>query len=205
MKTLRFYPTSINQRYLEDVTQALERGEIVLCPTDSVYALVCDATNQQAIERLCAFKGLNPAKQSLSILCSDLSQASRYARIDNKAFRLLRDNTPGPVTFILPAATTLPKAFKGRKTVGVRIPDNAVTIAIAEALGRPLLTTSAVTPDEDGVVPVMAEEVLSLYEKSDVAVMINAGETSGTLSAVVDITDSSSPELIRSGAVELNL
>lgn len=205
MKTLRFYPTSINQRYLDEVTQALERGEIVICPTDSVYALVCDATNQHAIERLCAFKGINPEKQSLSILCADLSQASQYARIDNKAFTLIRANTPGPVTFILPASTRLPKAFKGRKTVGVRIPDNEVTIAVADALGRPLLTTSAVEPDDDGVLPTMAEEVMSLYDNADVAIMINAGDSADELSTVVDITDSSSPEIVREGAAELRL
>ncbi|MDE6038145.1 MAG: Sua5/YciO/YrdC/YwlC family protein, partial [Duncaniella sp.] len=109
MKTLRMYPTSLNDRFLDDAVEALRDGDIIIYPTDTLYALGCNALNNNAIERLCKFKGVNPQKQTLSIVCDGLSMASEYARIDNEAFRILRTNLPGPFTFILPAATTLPK------------------------------------------------------------------------------------------------
>ncbi|MDE6378523.1 MAG: threonylcarbamoyl-AMP synthase, partial [Duncaniella sp.] len=132
MKTLRMYPTSLNDKFLDEAVEALERGELIVYPTDSLYALGCDALNNNAIERLCRIKGIDPKKQSLSVVCASLSMASEYARIDNEAFRILRANLPGPFTFILPAATTLPKVFKGRRTVGIRIPDNPIALALAE-------------------------------------------------------------------------
>ena len=142
MKTLRMYPSSLNDRYLDEAVEAMGRGEIIIYPTDTLYALGCDALNNGAIEKLCRVKGLNPQKQTLSIICDGLSMASEYARIDNEAFRILRTNLPGPFTFILPASTRLPKVFKGRRTVGVRIPDNAIARALAERLGHPVLSTS---------------------------------------------------------------
>ncbi len=130
MKTLRMYPSSLNDRYLDEVADTLQNGGIIIYPTDTLYALGCDALNNGAIERLCKVKGMNPQKQTLSIICDGLSMASEYARIDNEAFRILRTNLPGPFTFILPASTTLPKVFKGRRTAGVRVPDNAIARAI---------------------------------------------------------------------------
>ena len=120
MKTLRMYPSSLNDRYLDEAADTLLKGGIIIYPTDTLYALGCDALNNGAIERLCKVKGMNPQKQTLSIICDGLSMASEYARIDNEAFRILRANLPGPFTFILPASTTLPKVFKGRRTVGDR-------------------------------------------------------------------------------------
>ena len=142
MKTLRMYPTSLNDRFLDEAVDVLENGGIIIYPTDTLYAMGCDALNNVAIEHLCKVKGVNPQKQTLSVVCDGLSMASVYARIDNEAFRILRSNLPGPFTFILPAATTLPKVFKGRRTVGVRIPDNPISKALAERLGHPVLSTS---------------------------------------------------------------
>ena len=132
MKTLRIYPTSINDRYLDEVVDCLRDGGVIIYPTDTLYAIGCDALNNSAIERLCKIKGVNPQKQVLSVVCDGISMASEYARIDNEAFRILRTNLPGPFTFILPAATSLPKVFKGRKEVGIRVPDNPISRAIAE-------------------------------------------------------------------------
>ena len=142
MKTLRMYPTSINERYLDEVVKSLEDGGLIIYPTDTLYAIGCDALNNSAIEHLCKIKGVNPQKQTLSVVCSGISMASEYARIDNEAFRILRANLPGPFTFILPAATSLPKVFKGRKEVGIRVPDNPIATAIAERLGHPILSSS---------------------------------------------------------------
>lgn len=108
MKVLRMYPTSLNDRYLDEAVKAVENGDIIIYPTDSLYAMGCDALSNTAIEKLCKVKGVNPAKQTLSVVCDGLSMASEYARIDNEAFRILRANLPGPFTFILPASTTLP-------------------------------------------------------------------------------------------------
>ncbi|MBD5322574.1 MAG: threonylcarbamoyl-AMP synthase [Bacteroides sp.] len=198
MKTLRMYPTSLNDRFLDDAVEALRDGDIIIYPTDTLYALGCNALNNNAIERLCKFKGVNPQKQTLSIVCDGLSMASEYARIDNEAFRILRTNLPGPFTFILPAATTLPKVFKGRRTVGVRVPDNTIARAIAERLGNPVLSTS-IAQEGDGVDP-----MTFAFEYDDVAsLLIDGGESDGIPSTVIDITDSRSPEIIREGKGEL--
>lgn len=167
-------------------------------PTDTYYAIGCDALNNRAIERLCKVKGLNPDKQLLSIVCSDISQASEYARIDNKAFRLLRDNLPGAFTFILPAASTLPKVFKGRKTVGVRVPDNEISRAIAEALGHPVLTTSIPLEgiDEDEIIEPMS---IAMRLENVADIMVDGGMGDNRPSTVVDCLDSSAPEVIREG------
>ena len=192
------YPTSLNDRFLDEAVETLRDGGIIIYPTDSLYALGCNALNNSAIERLCKFKGVNPQKQTLSIVCDGLSMASEYARIDNEAFRILRNNLPGPFTFILPAATTLPKVFKGRRTVGIRVPDNAIARAIAERLGNPVLSTS-ITQDGDAVAPI----TFSLEHEDVASLMIDGGESDGIPSTVIDITDSHSPEIIREGKGEL--
>ena len=198
MKTLRMYPTSLNDRFLDEAVEALASGEIIIYPTDSLYALGCDALNNGAIERLCQIKGIDPKKQSLSIVCASLSMASEYARIDNEAFRILRTNLPGPFTFVLPAATTLPKVFKGRRTVGVRIPDNPIAVALAERLGHPLLSTS-IPQAEEGIDPA----VVAVDYDDVAALLIDGGEGPATPSTVVDLTDSHSPEIIREGLGDL--
>lgn len=192
------YPTSLNDKFLDEAVDVLARGEIIIYPTDSLYALGCDALNNGAIERLCQVKGIDPRRQSLSIVCSSLSMASEYARIDNEAFRILRSNFPGPFTFILPAATTLPKVFKGRRTVGVRIPDNAIARALAERLGHPMLSTS-IPQDEEGVEP----STVALDYDNVASLLIDGGEGPATASTVVDLTDSRSPEIIREGLGQL--
>ena len=101
MKTLRIYPTSINDRYLDEVVDCLRDGGVIIYPTDTLYAIGCDALNNSAIERLCKIKGVNPQKQVLSVVCDGISMASEYARIDNEAFRILRTNLPGPLYFYI--------------------------------------------------------------------------------------------------------
>lgn len=198
MNTLRLYPTNINTVFIDRIVDTLKSGGLIVYPTDTYYAIGCDALNNRAIERLCKIKGINPDKHLLSIVCSDISQASEYARIDNNAFRLLRANLPGPFTFILPAASTLPKVFKGRKTVGVRVPDNSIARAIAEALGNPVLTTSIPT---EGMEDEEIIEPMSIAMKmEDVAdIMVDGGQGDNRPSTVVDCLDSSSPEVVREG------
>lgn len=200
MQTLRIYPSSVNDRFIERAADILRRGGVMIFPTDTLYAIGCSALSTPAIDKVCRLKGLNPLKNTLSIICSDISQASEYARIDNKAFALLRAHTPGPYTFILPASQKLPKAFKGRHTVGVRIPDNPISRRLAEELGAPILTTSIPSEGLSDDEITHPAEITLRFESSGADLMIDGGQGSAIPSTVVDITDSSSPEVIRQGA-----
>lgn len=198
MKNYRIYPSNINQRFIDELADALRRGEIIIYPTDTLYAIGCDATNNRAVERVCRLKGIDPRKQHLSVVCADISQASEYARIDNEAFRILRANLPGPFTFILPASSNLSKHFKGRKEAGIRVPDNEIARALAEALGNPILSTSVeLQEDADPADPMTVTDTLR-YE-NDVDAIVDGGEVPAYPSAIVSLADSSSPEIIREG------
>lgn len=196
MEYLKIYPTSINERAIAQAADSLRKGNIIIYPTDSLYAMGCNALDNRAIERLCSIKGINPAKQMLSVVCANMSQASEYARIDNRAFDIMRRNAPGAFTFILPAAPTLPKAFKGRRTVGIRIPDNAIACALAEAMGNPILSTGINADlDSDRVDP----RSLELEYSSIVDLLIDGGDGGVVPSTIVDLTDSSDPQVARQG------
>ncbi|MEE1207383.1 MAG: L-threonylcarbamoyladenylate synthase [Muribaculaceae bacterium] len=197
MQHLTIYPTSIDERSIDTAVRTLQRGEVIIYPTDTLYALGCDALNQRAIERLCRIKGINPDKNLLSVVCADISQAADYARIDNRAFAIIKHYLPGPFTFILPASTKLPKVFKGRKTVGIRVPGCTIARAIASALGNPILTSSATTPDPDDIV---SPEAVAMAYKADATLLVDGGEGGMEPSTIVDLTDPDSPEVIRQGA-----
>lgn len=201
MQVLRIYPNSINERHIAQAVDTLRDGGIVIYPTDTLYALACDVLNRRAIERLCRIKGLDPNKNLLSIVCGGLSQASEYVRIDNEAFRTLKRYLPGPYTFILPASTRLPKVFKDRKTVGLRIPDNAIATALAEALGNPLLTAS-VAVDKENPHDAANAEALALHYAAAVDLVIDGGEGNTEPSTVVDLSDPADPVVVRQGAAE---
>ena len=173
----------------------------MIYPTDTIYALGCDALNNRAIERLCRIKGINPEKQLLSIVCSGISQAAEYARIDNHTFKILKEHLPGPYTFILQGTTKLPKVFRGRKSVGIRVPDQPVAQALCEAVGHPILSTSVALDDDDELIN--PESIAMRYD--DIAdLMLMAGDGSTIPSTIVDLTDASAPEIIRQGLGEFD-
>lgn len=201
MKILKIYDNNINERHIAEAVEALKDGHIIIYPTDSVYGLAVDALNRRAVEQLCRLKGLNPEKNLLSIVCADLSQASDYVRIDNAAFSVVKNYLPGAYTFVLPASTRLPKIFKNRKTVGLRVPDNAVARHIAKALGNPLLTGS-VDIDQDDPEASAEPENLALTYSNDVALVIDSGRGGLVPTTLVDLTDPSEPEVIREGIAE---
>ncbi len=203
MKCVKIYPSSINDRFITEAVKELQAGNIIIYPTDSVYALGCNALSTPAIDKLCQAKGINPIKETLAINCADISQASEYAKIDNRAFRLLKANLPGPFTFVLPAASSLPKAFKGRRTVGVRIPSNPIATALAKELGNPILTTSLPLVNDATLDDYARPESIALFLDAMASMMIDGGESGSVLSTVVDLTDSSSPQIIRQGAGQL--
>ncbi len=194
MEYIELHHDSINLREVGRVTDLLRRGDVIIYPTDTHPALGCDALNASAISRLCRIKGINPERQTLSIVCASLSQASVYARIDNRAFAIMRANLPGPFTFLLPAAPTLPKAFKGRKQVGIRIPNDRITIALADDLGGPLLSGS------------IGEKDPFEFEHSVAAIVTDSDaepDADRMSSAIIDLTDSADPIIVREGPLPL--
>lgn len=199
MKIFKMYADNPNDRYIDMAVEALRDGKIIIYPTDTLYALGCDALNNNAIERICRLKSIKSDKTNLSIICEDISQVAEYARFNNDVFKLMKENLPGPFTFIIPALSSLPKAFKGRKTVGVRIPDNNIARLLVERLGNPIMTSSVEHYDEDyGSEP----ELIAQRYADAVELVIDAGRGELEPSTVVDCT-SDEPEIIRQGKGEL--
>lgn len=195
MKIIKIWNDEASDRQLGEICRDLESGHTMILPTDTLYAIACDALNPKAIEKICRLKGINPDKTNLSIICADISMAAEYARFDNYAFRLLRDNTPGPFTFLFKSASTLPKAFKGRKVVGVRIPDNKLCRDIASRLGHPILSTSIEYSDSDYAVnPGLIAE--AYHEKVDFFIEGDDGDMQP--STIVDCTGNE-PVIVRDG------
>ena len=195
MEVLSIYPKSIDVRAIERAVDIIRKGGVIIYPTDSNPALAADSLNPQAIATLCRLKGIDPAKQTLSIVCDSIAQAAQYARIDNRAFDIIRRNLPGPFTFILPPVAALPKQFKHRKQVGVRVPDNDIARAMAEELGHPIVSGSLGNVDPF--------ELESQVELMITDAMADADEPRQS-TAIVSLLDSSNPEILREGPSELN-
>ena len=199
MKILKLYADNPNERYLDMAVDALRDGKIIIYPTDTLYALGCDALNNQAIERICKLKSIKSDKTNLSIICKDISQVAEYARFSYDDFKMMKENLPGAFTFIYPSLSSLPKAFKGRKTVGIRIPDNRIATMLVERLGNPIMTSSVEHYDEDyGCEP----ELMAQRYEDAVEIVIEAGRGELEPSTVVDCT-SGEAEIIRQGKGEL--
>ena len=194
---VRLYDTNTNMRDVEKVVNILRDGGLVVYPTDSVYALGCDALNVRAVEKICKLKNINPAKTNLSIICHNLGNISEYAKVSNSVFKLMKKNLPGPFTFILNATNNLPKIYKNRKEVGIRIPDNNIILTLVEELGNPILTTSI--HDDDEIIEYCTDPEL-IYEKYHdiVDVVIDGGYGGLEPSTVVDCTEGEI-EIVRQG------
>lgn len=195
MEKIKIYNESISGKYLETVIDTLKDGGLIIIPTDTLYAVACDALNPKAIEKVCRLKGINPEKTNLSVLCNDISMVSDYAKFDNYAFKLMKENTPGPFTFLFRAASSLPRAFKGRKVVGIRIPANEAALTIVSSLGNPLLSTSIQFEDEDYAIN---PELIAENYEDKVDLMVEGEDGNIIPSAIVDCTGSQ-PEIIREG------
>ncbi len=198
---IKIYPENPNQREIDKAVEILRDGGLVIYPTDTVYAMGCDALNVRAVEKICRIKGIDPRKQNLSIICSDLSNLSEFVKVDNSTFKLMKKNLPGPFTFILTANSKLPKIFRSRKTVGIRVPDNNIAREIIRQLGNPLLTTSV--HNDDVILEYMTDPEL-LHEKYEqiVDLVIDGGSGGLTASTVVDCSEGE-PEIIRQGKKDL--
>ncbi|WP_103068755.1 L-threonylcarbamoyladenylate synthase [Aquimarina sediminis] len=195
---IKLYNENPNPREIQRVVNCLRNGGLIIYPTDTVYGLGCDITNNRALERIAKIKGVKLAKANFSFICKDLSNLSDYVKqIDNATFKLLKRTLPGPYTYILPGSNNLPTVFKKKKTVGIRVPDNNICIAIVEELGNPIVSTSIY--DEDEVIEYTTDPEL-IIEKWDnlVDIVIDGGFGDNMPSTIIDVT-SGEPILIREG------
>ncbi len=196
---VRLYNENPNPRDIRDIVEILRQGGVIIYPTDTVYGMGCDITNQKAVEKVARFKGIKIEKSNFSFICSDFSHLSDFTKpIPNHIFKLIRKNLPGAFTFILEANNNVPKYFKGKKkTVGIRIPDNNIIRAIVEELGNPIMSTSI--RDEDEIIEYTTDPEL-IYEKyQDVAdVVIDGGYGELVPSTIVDCSGDDI-EIVREG------
>src|SRR5690606_17121654 len=196
---LKIYNENPNPKDILKVVDLLRNGGIIIYPTDTIYGLGCDITNQKAVEKVAQFKGMKIEKANFSFICSDLSHLSDYTKpIPSAVFKLMKKNLPGPFTFILDASNNVPRYFKGKKkTVGIRVPDNNIIREIVSALGNPILSTSI--RDEDEIVEYTTDPEL-IYEKyQDIAeIVIDGGPGELIPSTVLDCTGEQL-EIIREG------
>lgn len=194
---VKLYEENPNGKEIDRVVKVLQDGGLIIYPTDTVYAMGCDALNVRAVEKICKIKDINPAKNNLSIICYDMSDISEYAKMDNNTFKLMKKNLPGPFTFILNTTSSLPKIYKNKKTVGIRIPDNNIIRELVHALGNPIMTTSV--KDDDEVIEYTTDPEL-IYEKYNdtVDIVIDGGYGGIEASTIVDCTEEE-PEIIRQG------
>ena len=195
---IKLFEENPNPRQVERVVNILRKGGLVIYPTDTVYGLGSDISNTKALERIARIKGIKLAKASWSFVCADLSNLSDYVRqIDSATFKILKRALPGPYTFILPGNNNLPKDFKKRKTVGIRVPDNSIAQAIVEALGNPIVSTSI--RDEDDILEYTTDPEL-IFEKWQnlVDVVVDGGYGDNIASTIIDLSDGY-PEVVREG------
>jgi tRNA threonylcarbamoyl adenosine modification protein (Sua5/YciO/YrdC/YwlC family) len=195
-------PYNINDRLIKQAVKVLQNGGVIIYPTDTVYGIGCDITQNKAVEKICKIRHLDPDRAMLAMICKDMSQVSDYvAQMDTSLFRLMKKYLPGPFTFILKANGDVPKMFKNRKkTVGIRIPDNKIILKIVEELGRPILTTSLKSDDE---ILEYFTDPYEIYEdfQHQVDMVIDGGSGGNVPSTLVDCTGDA-PVVIREGAGE---
>ena len=206
--TLRYdvHPVTPQARFLDKAADTLRSGGLGLCPTDAGYTLLWSLNGRDAEERVRRMRQLD-SKHLFTVLCRQLSEAGRWARLDDPAFRLLRSLTPGPVTFILPASAELPKRLRNsgrskRRDIGIRLPDHLVVRGLLESMGEPLLSASLVLPDEGDLVSHEAESVAECCLRR-VDFMLDAGDCPAGPTSVVDCTGEM-PVVVRQGHIPIN-
>ena len=184
---IKLYEDNPNPREILEIVKILKDGGVIVYPTDTLYAFGCDITNAKAVEKICAIKNIDPVKMPLSFVCSNISHVSNYSFIDNKLFKILKSCLPGPFTFLLKGNSNLPKLFKKKNVVGIRIPDNKIALAIVEALGNPILSSS-VPINEDEIDYSTDPELIEEFFGSRVDCVIDAGIGETEPSTIIDCT-----------------
>ncbi|TYA57323.1 L-threonylcarbamoyladenylate synthase [Formosa maritima] len=201
---IKIYEENPNPKEIAKVVKVLRAGGLIIYPTDTVYGLGCDINNMKALERVARIKNVKLEKSNFSFICEDLSNLSDYVKqIDTSTFKILKRALPGPYTFILPGAKSLPHPFKKKKTVGIRVPNNPIAIEIVRQLGNPIISTSI--HDEDEVIEYTTDPEL-IYEKWNdlVDLVIDAGYGDNQASTVIDLSEDE-PIIVREGKGSLEI
>lgn len=201
---IKIYEDKTSEAAIAKVVKVLKDGGLIIYPTDTVYGLGCDITNTKALERIAKIKGVKLEKANFSFVCHDLSNLSDYVKqIDTSTFKILKRALPGPYTFILPGNNNLPKEFKKKTTVGIRVPDNNIALEIVKALGNPIVSTSI--HDEDEVLEYSTDPELIFEKWQDlVDMVIDGGYGDNIGSTVIDLSGHE-PEVIREGKGSLDI
>lgn len=201
---LHIHPETPEPRKIKQVVECLKDGGIIIYPTDTLYAMGCDIHQLRAVERLCQIKGIKPQKNSFSIICHDLSHIADYARVSNSAFKLMKKALPGPFTFILPATNHLPKVLQtNRKNIGIRVPNNAISLELVKELGNPIITTTVKDDSDDFSSYPDDIEIIYDQNKHLVDIVIEGGWGGITPSTVIDATNDDF-DIIREGLGDLS-
>jgi tRNA threonylcarbamoyl adenosine modification protein (Sua5/YciO/YrdC/YwlC family) len=200
---LKLYDTNPNPVQIRHIAEVLRHGGVIIFPTDTVYAFGCSIFNAAGVEFITKIKNKDLRRANLSFICHQLSEVSEYAKMDDVAFMLLKKNLPGPFTFILNGSSKLPKLFKNKKTVGIRMPNNSIALAIVRELGNPLMTSSIFT-HEDTSEYITDPELIDEIYGNQVDLVIDGGYGGTLHSTIVDCTEDE-PVIVRVGAGELEL
>ena len=203
-KFIKIYQENPDASKIKEIANILKKGGLVIFPSDTVYALGCDINNNKALEKIARIKKVKLEKANMSFICKDLSNLSDYVKqINTQTFKILKRSLPGPYTFILPGNNKLPKVFKKKKEVGIRIPDNTIVLALVKELGNPIVSTSI--KDDDEILEYTTDPEL-IYEKWNklVDVVIDGGYGGNIASTVINLCGEE-PELIREGKGKLDL
>lgn len=194
------HPDNPQTRLIHQAVEIIKKGGVIVYPTDSGYALGCAIGEKAAMDRIVAIRQL-PENHNFTLVCHDLSEISLYAMVSNQSYRLIKNNTPNPYTFILPATKELPRRLMTkRKTIGIRVPDNAIALALLEVLGEPILSCSLMLPHTE-VTESDPDEIRDYLEKR-VELIIHGGYLGQQPTTVIDLTDET-PVIIREGAGDL--
>lgn len=198
---IKLYEKNPNPIQIRHIAEVVRNGGIIIFPTDTVYAFGCDIFNPKGIEFISKLKNKDLRRTNLSFVCSEMSQISEYAKMDDVDFKLLKRNLPGPFTFILNGSSKLPKLFKDKKTVGIRMPGNSIALEIVRELGNPMMTSSIFTHEETTEYITDPELIEEKYG-NQVDLVIDGGFGGLEHSTIVDCTGDE-PEIVREGAGEL--
>ena len=201
MEYYELHPETPQQRYINKAVSVLKEGGVIIYPTDTVYGIGCDIFNKDALDRIFSIKN-DSTNKLFSFVCSDLKDIAKYARVSDYAYRTMRHLLPGPYTFILPAAKLVPKKlWSKRKTVGIRVPNNNITMKLVEELGNPIISTS--TTSRKGNVIYDPFEIKNIFN-TQVDLMLSMGPLMGEPSTVVDLSEDE-PEVVRQGAGDVSM
>ena len=195
---LKLYNKNNDPKVLQEIVDILNDGGLIIYPTDTTYAIGCHGLKERAIEKICRIKNIDAKKNNLSIICYDLSSISEYAKVSNNTFKLMKKNLPGPFTFILNGTNRLPKIFRNRKEVGIRMPDNNIIREITYLLEAPIMTTTLPNYEDDDLEYITTPELIEEKYGSMVDAVIDGGIGGIELSTIVDCTGNE-PVITRQG------